>query len=77
MIVVDVVLTSTVNCDIMILGVSVLSHGNLAESNTRYSLTLPKEVKRQLEIKAKAENRSLNNLILTVLLAYLRGDNNG
>ena len=56
---------------------SVLSHGNLAESNTRYSLTIPKEVKRQLELKAKAENRSLNNLILTVLLAYLRGDNLG
>lgn len=74
---VDMVLTSTVICDIILLGVNILSHGNLAEYNTRYSLTLPKEVKRQLEIKAKAENRSLNNLILTVLLAYLRGDNNG
>ena len=74
---VDIVLTSTVICDIILLGVNILSHGNLAESNTRYSLTIPKEVKRQLELKAKAENRSLNNLILTVLLAYLRGGNLG
>lgn len=74
---VDMVLTSTIMCDIILLGVSVLPHGNLAESNTRYSLTIPKDMKQQLEMKAKAENRSLNNLILTVLLAYLRGDNLG
>jgi predicted HicB family RNase H-like nuclease len=45
--------------------------GNIAETKTRYALTLEKSVKEQLEKEAKEQNRSLNNLIETVLKDYL------
>ena len=43
----------------------------ISDSKTRYVLTLEKEVKEKLTIAAKNENRSLNNLIETILKAYL------
>ncbi len=35
--------------------------------NTRINLTIPKELKRQLEAEAKEQSRSLNNYILYLL----------
>jgi predicted HicB family RNase H-like nuclease len=40
----------------------------ISDKNTRTLITLPKELKEKLETIAKKENRSLNNLILTILL---------
>lgn len=41
------------------------------ELNTRINLTIPKELKTKLEILAKKENRSTNNLIVTILKEYI------
>lgn len=43
----------------------------ISNEKTRYALTLEKELKTQLEEEAKKQNRSLNNLIETVLKEYL------
>ncbi|HEY9570786.1 MAG TPA: ribbon-helix-helix protein, CopG family [Metalysinibacillus sp.] len=43
----------------------------ISDDKTRYSLTLEKTVKEQLEKEAKKQNRSLNNLIETILKEYL------
>jgi predicted HicB family RNase H-like nuclease len=37
------------------------------EINTRINLTIPKELKQQLEAEAKEQGRSLNNYILYIL----------
>jgi hypothetical protein len=37
------------------------------EINTRINLTIPKELKQQLETEAKEQGRSLNNYILYIL----------
>ena len=44
----------------------------IAEDKTRYLLTIKKETKRQLEKEAVKENRSLNNLIQTILEEHLK-----
>lgn len=43
----------------------------IANNKTRYALTLEKSDKEQLEKLAKEQNRSLNNLIETILKQYL------
>ena len=43
----------------------------VAETNTRTMITLPKELKAALEERAKQENRSFNNLVVTVLKEYM------
>ena len=43
----------------------------ISQDKTRTMLTLEKEVKRKLEQLAKEQNRSLNNLMETVLKEYL------
>lgn len=43
----------------------------ISDDKTRYALTLEKELKSQLEKVAKEQNRSLNNLIETILKNYL------
>ena len=43
----------------------------VAESNTRTMITLPKELKKELDERAKSENRSFNNLVVTVLKEYI------
>lgn len=48
-----------------------MASGKLADNNTRYSLTIPKDLKTQLEMLAEKQNRSLNNLIVTVLKNYV------
>lgn len=44
----------------------------ISKTNVQMSLIIPKEVKQQLKQVAANENRSLNNLINTVLMDYLR-----
>jgi predicted HicB family RNase H-like nuclease len=39
----------------------------ISEKNTRTLITLPKELKEQLEKEAKEENRSFNNYVITIL----------
>lgn len=41
------------------------------EINMRTTLTIPKSLKSKLEVLAKNENRSVNNLIVTVLYKYV------
>jgi predicted DNA-binding protein len=43
----------------------------ISENNTRVLVTMPKETKESLEKLAKEDNRSVNNLILTILNKYL------
>lgn len=43
----------------------------IKESKTRTALTIEKELKEKLEAIAKKENRSLNNLIITILQEYV------
>ena len=41
--------------------------GKISQHKTRISLTIEKEFKKELEEIARKENRSLNNLIITIL----------
>lgn len=44
--------------------------GKIKSTNTRYPITIDKTFKEELEEIASKENRSLNNLIITVLLDF-------
>lgn len=44
----------------------------ISKTNIQMSLIIPKEVKQELKQVAANENRSLNNLINTVLMDYLK-----
>lgn len=44
------------------------------EINMRTTLTIPKSLKSKLEVLAKNENRSVNNLIVTVLYKYVNDE---
>jgi len=46
--------------------------GQVAPHKTRTNITIEKELKRQLEEKAKKEGRSFNNLVIHVLKNYIR-----
>ena len=39
----------------------------ISNKNTRTTITIPKELKEKLENIAKEQNRSFNNLIITIL----------
>ena len=43
----------------------------ISKDNTRTNITFNKELKRELEVIAKSQNRSFNNLVITVLKEYL------
>ncbi len=45
--------------------------GKISENNTRTLITIPKELKKELEGIAVKENRSFNNLVITVLKDYI------
>ena len=45
--------------------------GYISDDNTRISLTIPKDMKEILTVVAKGQNRSLNNLIITILKSYI------
>lgn len=40
---------------------------SISKDNTRMILTIPKELKSELERIAQEQNRSVNNLILTII----------
>lgn len=44
----------------------------ISEDKTRTMLTLKKDLKKQAQEQAEKENRSLNNLIETALIEYLK-----
>ena len=48
----------------------------ISEENTRIQVTIPKDLKKQLEKKAKAENRSVSNYIVTLIQKDLEHNNN-
>ena len=43
----------------------------ISKNNTRTQLTISKELKQQLEKIAKEQNRSFNNLVITILQNYI------
>ena len=43
----------------------------ISKYNTRTQLTISKELKQQLEKIAKEQNRSFNNLVITILRSYI------
>lgn len=45
--------------------------GSISPQNTRTMITISKDLKLELEEIAKVQNRSLNNLIVTILKMYL------
>ena len=45
----------------------------ISEENTRTNITIPKDLKKNLEDIAKEKNRSFNNLVITVLKDYMEG----
>lgn len=45
--------------------------GKISDKNTRTLITIPKELKQTLEIVAENQNRSFNNLIITILKDYI------
>jgi len=50
--------------------------GTISNSNTRTLITIPKDLKIQLESKAKEQNRSFNNLIVTILKNFVSDTQN-
>ena len=46
--------------------------GKIADTNTRTNITISKEMKNKLTEIAKEQNRSFNNLVITVLSEYLK-----
>ena len=44
--------------------------GKISDKNTRPLITIPKELKTKLEEIAKNQNRSFNNLVITILKDY-------
>lgn len=42
----------------------------ISKDNTRTNITIPKELKSKLEELAKQDNRSFNNLVITILRNY-------
>ena len=44
---------------------------SISKNNTRTQLTISKELKKQLEDIAKEQNRSFNNLVITILKNFI------
>ena len=44
---------------------------SISKDNTRMILTIPKDLKAKLELIATEQNRSFNNLIITVLKEFV------
>lgn len=42
------------------------------EVNTRNTITISKDLKSKIEALAKDDNRSMNNLIITILYSYIK-----
>ena len=50
----------------------VITMSKISDEKTRYALTILKDDKAELKKIAKEQNRSLNNLIETILKDYLK-----
>lgn len=48
-----------------------MPQGKIAAHNTRTNITISKELKSQLEEVAKQQNRSFNNLVISILKEYI------
>jgi predicted HicB family RNase H-like nuclease len=48
-----------------------MSSGKIADTNTRTNITIPKDLKAELELIATEQNRSFNNLVITVLKEFV------
>lgn len=48
--------------------------GSISDKNTRTQLTISKELKAELQAIAKEQNRSFNNLVITILQDFLRSN---
>jgi len=44
----------------------------VSDKNTRTNITFSKELKKRLEELAKQENRSFNNMVITILESYVK-----
>ena len=44
---------------------------SISKNNTRTQLTISKDLKKELEIIAKEQNRSFNNLVITILKNFI------
>lgn len=44
----------------------------ISEDKTRTNITIEKDLKKQLEEEAKKQNRSFNNLVITILKEYIK-----
>ena len=44
---------------------------SISKNNTRTQLTISKDLKKELEIIAKEQNRSFNNLVITILKNFV------
>ena len=45
--------------------------GKIADINTRTNITIPKDLKAKLELIATKQNRSFNNLVITILKEFV------
>ena len=45
--------------------------GKISDLNTRTNITIPKTLNKELEDIAKQENRSFNNLVITILKEFV------
>lgn len=45
--------------------------GTISSDKTRTQITIEKELKSKLEVIAKSQNRSFNNLVITILKEYV------
>ena len=46
---------------------------SISKNNTRTQLTISKDLKKELEIIAKEQNKSFNNLVITILKNFVSG----
>ena len=44
---------------------------SISKNNTRTQLTISKDLKKELEVIAKEQNRSFNNLVITILKKFI------
>ena len=44
---------------------------SISKNNTRTTITIPKDLKKELEVIAKEQNRSFNNLVITILKKFI------
>ena len=48
-----------------------MARGQLSEKNTTMSFAIPKDLKKEIRIIAQKENRSMSNLIVSLLSNYV------